>query len=113
MKAAEQRQKRLDQARKRAELARLRFTTALDGTRRRLSFGRLKEDALVAANDKVDEAKANVRQSIRRHPFMVVSVVLGGVAFMFWSPARHLSRYGMRLAQLFWLNRKMWSSNDD
>lgn len=106
-------QQRLVRASERAELARLRFVTALDGTRQRLSFDRLKDDALVAAGDKVQEAKETVRQTIRNRPFMVGSVIIGGLAFIFWAPARLMARYGARAAHLFWLNRTLWSPRND
>lgn len=105
--------RRLADTRERADLARRRFTTALNGTRRRLSPDRLKADALVVAGDKMDEAKRAARQSLRRHPVLAVSAALGGLAIMFWAPARHLALFGTRASQLIWVNRKLWRSKND
>ncbi len=100
---------RLSNARDRANLARLRFVTALDGTRKRVSPARLKDDALLAINDKIDDAKNDARQALRRHPVVTVSAVAGGAAILFWAPARHLALYAARVGQFIWLNRKLWT----
>lgn len=104
---------RLDNARNRADLARLRFVTALDGTRKRLSPGRLKDDALLVVSDRVDDAKNEARQALRRHPLLTLSAVAGAVAILFWAPARHLTLYAARAGQFIWLNRKLWSPKND
>jgi len=100
--------RRLAEARARADIARRRFASALQSTRRRIAPQRLKEDALVAVNDKVDETKQTVRQTVRRHPLLTVSAVVGGVAILVWSPARHLALIGARASQIIWMNRALW-----
>lgn len=105
--------RRLAATRERADLARRRFNAALNGTRNRLAPDRLKAEALVVAGDKLDEAKRAARQSLRRHPFLAVSATLGGLAIMFWAPARHLALFGTRASQLIWVNRKLWRTRND
>lgn len=100
--------RRLTETRARADLARRRFATALQSTRRRVAPARLKEDALLAVSDKVSEAKQAVRKSVRRHPLLAVSAVVGGVAIMVWSPARQLALFGARTSQIIWMNRALW-----
>lgn len=100
-------------AREQADLARLRFSTALGQTRRRLAPGRLRNDALVAAGDKVEETKQSLRQAIRRHPVRTAASVAGLLAIMFWRPARLIALYGMRGAQFALLNRRLWSPGND
>ncbi|MGF7170957.1 hypothetical protein FHS91_002645 [Sphingobium xanthum] len=106
-------EERLIRARERATVARLRFISSLQSTQRRLSFDRLKGDALVAASDKADEVRSDMRQALRRHPLMAASGVLGLIAVIFWRPARLAALYGMRGAQLVWLNRRLWRQIDD
>lgn len=112
MSAPDPRQ-RLIAARERATVARLRFLNSLQSTQRRLSFDRLKSDALVAAGDKAEQVKQDVKNSVRRHPLIAASAVLGFIAVIFWKPARIAALYGMRGAQLFWLNRSLWRQVDD
>jgi hypothetical protein len=100
-------EERLKRARGRADLARMRFTTALDATRRRLSPDRLKNDASLLVSDKVTEAKRSLWQSLRAHPIMTSSAVLGAAALVFWKPARIAAGYGLRIAELVWLNRNL------
>jgi len=104
---------RVVKARERATVARLRFNSSLQSTQRRLSFGRLKEDAQVAVGDRVEQAKQDVRQTIRRHPFMIATGVAGLLAILFWKPGRIIALYGMRGAQLLWLNRRLWRQIDE
>lgn len=101
-------QQRLIRARERATIARLRFVNSLQSTQRRLSWGRLKEDAAVAASDKLGEVRNDLAQTIRRHPLLMTSALLGAVGILFWRPARLVALYGMRGAQLLWLNRSLW-----
>ncbi len=107
------RNQRVVQARQRATVARLRFINSAQSTQRRLSWGRLKDDALVAASDKVAEARRDMSQTVRRHPLLATSAVLGLFGLLFWKPARLAAMYGMRGAQLLWLNRRLWRQIDD
>jgi hypothetical protein len=113
MSSADPQHQRLVEARARATVARLRFISSAQSTRRRLSLGRLKEDAREAATDRLDEAKRDLRQTVRRHPVLVLSAVAGAAAIIFWKPARLVALYGIRGAELVWFNRKLWRSNDD
>ncbi|MBB5986318.1 hypothetical protein [Sphingobium lignivorans] len=72
MTTPEQRQD-VAQARAHADLARLRFSTALGNVRQRISPGRLKDDALTAVGEKVESAKLQARMSIRSHPVLMAS----------------------------------------
>lgn len=112
MTTPEQRQD-VAQARAHADLARLRFSTALGNVRQRISPGRLKDDALTAVGEKVESAKLQARMSIRSHPVLMASAASGFVALLFWRPARTTLLYGARLAQIVWLNRKLWSASSD
>jgi len=103
----------LADTRERADQARLRFAAALQNTRRHLTPDRLKADARVVASDKVHEAKQSLRQSIRSHPLLTAAAALGGLALMFWAPARYLALFGARASQLIWVNRSLWKSNHD
>ena len=107
------RDQRVIDARARATVARLRFTNSLQSTRRRLSWGRLKEDASLAVSDKITEARQDLTQTVRRHPVLAATGVLSLFAVMFWKPARIAAMYGMRGAQLVWLNRRLWREIDD
>lgn len=107
------RDRRVVQARERATVARLRFINSVQSTRRRLSWGRLKDDALVAASDKVEEVRHDISQTVRRHPLLAASGLFGLVSVLFWKPARLAAMYGMRGAQLLWLNRRLWRQVDD
>ncbi len=104
---------RLIRARERADWARLRFHNSLKSTQERLSFGRLKEDALLAANDRAQELRQDMRETVRRHPVMTASAIVGLIAVMFWKPARIAAHYGMRGAQLLWLNQRLWRQTDE
>lgn len=104
------RQQRVTQARERADRARLRFNAALQSTRQRLTPDHLKADARDMAIAKVNEAKRSLRKSIRTHPVLAVLTALGGLALMFWAPARHLALFGARASQLIWLNWNLWTS---
>lgn len=95
-------------ARARADLARLRFASSVRGARQRLAPARIKEDALVAASDRVEAARADARRTLMRHPLVAASSIAGLVAILFWKPARMVALYGLRGAQLAWLNRKLW-----
>jgi hypothetical protein len=106
-------EERLIRARERATIARLRFVSSLQSRQRRLSFDRLKNDAFLAASDKVDEVRNDMQQTLRRHPLIAASGVLGLIAMIFWRPARLAALYGMRGAQLVWLNRRLWRQIDD
>lgn len=100
-------EERLKRARGRADLARMRFATALDSTRRRFSPERLKGDASLLVSDKMADAKRGMWQSLRAHPVMASSAVLGAAALVFWRPARVAVSYGLRIAELVWLNRNL------
>jgi hypothetical protein len=99
--------------RERADHARLRFNNALQSTRHRLTPDRLKADARAITNDKAREAKQSLRQSIRHHPLLTASALLGGLALLFWAPARQLALFGARASQLIWVNRSLWKSRHD
>lgn len=103
----------LADTRERADQARLQFLNALQSTRHRLTPDRLKADARVMANGKAREAKQSLRQSIRRHPLLTASAALGGLALLFWAPARQLALFGARASQLIWVNRNLWKSRHD
>ncbi|MBT2187722.1 hypothetical protein [Sphingobium nicotianae] len=107
------RDERLVRARQRATVARLRFINSVQSTRRRLSPARLKEDALLAAGDYIEEVRHDARQTIRRHPIIAVSAVAGLFAMLFWRPARVTGMYGLRAAQILWLNRRLWRQSDE
>lgn len=104
---------RVIKARERATIARLRFTNSLQSTQRRLSPSRLKVDAKVAVSDRLDKARADARQTIRRHPILTASGVAGLLTVLFWRPARVTALFGMRAAQLVWLNRRLWRGSND
>ncbi|HZV19683.1 MAG TPA: hypothetical protein VFF84_13415 [Sphingobium sp.] len=106
------RNRRLAETRARADLARQRFITALHGTRRRVAPERLKEDALLLVGDKVDEAKQAARRSVARHPLLAASVIVSGVALIFWSPARQIALFGARVSQVVWMNRALWRTRE-
>ena len=101
---------KIAKAREQANLARLRFAHALDSTRHRVAPGRLKEDALVAIGDKVDETKQAVRDTVRKHPVIVGTAAIGTVAVLFWKPARAAALFGLHAAELIWFNRNLWRS---
>ncbi|HWJ71430.1 MAG TPA: hypothetical protein VNS79_15405 [Sphingobium sp.] len=107
------RHQRLADARERADDARLRFAVALQSTRDRVMPDRLKADARNLASSKAHDAKQSLRQSIRRHPLLSAAAVLGGLALMFWAPARYLALFGARASQLIWMNRNLWKSSHD
>jgi len=100
-------------ARERATIARLRLINSVQSTQRRLSFGRLKDDALVAASDKVDEIRNDLRQTVRKHPIAIASATVGVLTALFWRPARIATLYGLRGAQIVWLNRRLWRRFND
>ena len=104
---------RLAKARERATIARLRFINSLQSTQRRLSPDRLKEDAQLAVSDRLDQARTDVKQTIRRHPILAISGVAGILAVLFWMPARTTALLGMRAAQFVWINRRLWRNIND
>lgn len=103
-------QQRIAKAREQADLARMRFLTQLRGTQQRIAPSRLKDDALVAAGDKVDAVKADLKRSVTQHPVLAAGAAAGSIALLFWKPARRTALVGLRVAQFIWLNRKLWST---
>lgn len=102
----------LSAARQRADEARARFSVALLHLRDRISPGRIKDDAVHAASEKMHRAKENARAAVQRHPFIAVATTIAGLALLFWRPARSMMIYGARGAWFVWLNRAIWSRDD-
>ncbi|MCW2338375.1 ElaB/YqjD/DUF883 family membrane-anchored ribosome-binding protein [Sphingobium sp. B2D3A] len=103
----------LAEARQRADGARERFRSALDGVRERLSPAHLKDDAVEAVQQKVSQAKQAARGTLRRHPVLTTLGATGAVGLLFWRPVRFILLYVMRGAWLVWLNRALWSQKED
>ncbi len=107
------RQLQIREARERADLARMRFANSLSNARERLSPARLKQDAVVAAGDKVADVRKSVRSQLFRHPVLAAAAAASGVALLFWKPARKVALVGLRAGRIIWVNRQLWSSIRD
>jgi hypothetical protein len=86
------RAERVAQARQQADMARLHFIAAIGETKARLAPQRLKDDALIALTDKVDEARTVTVSFIRQRPVLIMTVVGTLSAIVFWRPARATGR---------------------
>lgn len=87
------------QARQQADGARQRFIANVGATKRRVSPTRFKEDALIAAADRIDHARLVTVETVRRRP--ALSAAIGGTlaALILWRPARALWRGGRKATQ--------------
>lgn len=82
----------LAQCRIRAQAARTEFRTALFGAKGRLSPSRLREDATIAATERIDRTAGTLRDTARAHPGILASAAAGGLAFLFRHPLARLTR---------------------
>jgi hypothetical protein len=104
---------RIADARTRADLARMRFSNALDTTIHRVDPERLADDARVAARDQLDNLKQKLRVRLRNWPYIVAPLIAGVALLMFWRPARLLARYAARAGTLAWTYRSLWRPKHD
>ncbi|WP_443970775.1 hypothetical protein [Sphingobium sp. CR28] len=87
------------EARRRADAARIAFRAASISARERIAPGRLKEDAVVAVTNRLNETRSASVALVKRRP--VLSVLIGGTlaALLFWRPVIALSRGSGKLAR--------------
>src|SRR5690606_35267903 len=90
------------------DAARVEFRSALAAARERIAPGRLKEDAVVAVTNRMDDARAAGAALVRRRP--VLSVLIGGTlaVLIFWRPARALGRGTSKLGRFLHDRIEQW-----
>jgi type VI protein secretion system component VasF len=108
-----EKQQRIHQARERADLARLRFSNAVDGVLERVAPQRLTADVLDAAGEKLDDARRDLMQRFRYWPVLVGGLVLAAAAMAFWSPARLVGRYVMRIGSFALATQNLWRPKNE
>lgn len=109
----EEQRREIARARARADLARLRFSNAVDDALDRIAPDRLRRDAVEFAADQVEDAW---RELVRRFPYwpLALGALGAGVAAMIaWQPARTAARHAVRLIELVWATRQFWSRTND
>ncbi len=103
-----ERERQIARARERADLARLRFGNAIDGVLDRLTPDRLRAEAIEIVADQFEQTRHDLIERFRRWPIAVAAAGVAMAVFTFWSPARVLVRYAMRLASIVWTTRDLW-----
>lgn len=82
----------LSVARDRAVASRVALRDAVHDAMERFAPQRLKEDAAVVATHQLDEAKAALRRTVKRHPVLLWSTVAIVLAFILRRPVGALVR---------------------
>lgn len=106
-------ERELARARERADLARLRFTNAVDGVLDRLTPHRLRAEAIEVVTDQFEEAKRDLMARFKHWPVAVAAFGAALVALIFWRPARVAAEYAVRLSSIAWTLRDLWRSKDE
>ena len=109
-------ERELARARERADLARLRFSNAVDGVLDRLTPERLRAEAIEAATDQLEQAKRDLMQRFRHWPLalgsLAAAILAGVLALIFWRPARVAARYAFRLGSMALTLKGLWRNSD-
>ncbi len=105
----EEHQRELARARERADLARLRFNNAVDSALDRIAPDRLRRDAVEFAADQVEDAWHEIIGRFPYWPLAAGALGAGVVAMIFWQPARAVARNVLRVFELAWATRELWS----
>ena len=82
----------LMEARARAAAARAEFREALALAKDHFRPERLRDDAVAAASHKIDETRQALRQSARKHPLLLWTIVAALAVLLLRRPARLLTR---------------------
>jgi len=106
-------ERELNRARERADLARMRFSNAVTGVLERLTPDNLRAEAIEVVSEQLEQAKHDLLKRFRHWPVAVAAIGAAGVAITFWRPARVVARYALRVASIAWSTRDLWRKTND
>ncbi len=75
----------------------------------RIAPHRLRQDAIEFAADQVEDAWHEFLKRFPYWPIALGTLGAGLVTMIIWQPARTIARHAVRVAELAWATRELWS----